>query len=91
MESAEAIESTTFLGGGSIPTQELSTYCVAVTPKDIGLNQFADQLRRGDPSVFGRVQQDRFWLDLRSVMAKQDGQIAEAVMALGVAEDENAD
>ena len=91
VESAEAIESTTFLGGGSIPTQELPTYCVAVTPKDIGLNQFADQLRRGEPSVFGRVQQDRFWIDLRSVMAKQDGQIAEAVMALGVAEDENAD
>ena len=87
--SADVLESTTFLGGGSIPTQELPTYCVAVTPKEIGLNQFADRLRQGNPSVFGRVQQDRFLLDLRSVMPHQDKQITDAVLAID--EDESSE
>src|SRR5207247_9061308 len=30
--SAEAIAGTTYLGGGSVPTQQLSTWCVALTP-----------------------------------------------------------
>ena len=74
--------STTFLGGGSIPTQELPTYCVAITPKDMGLNEFADRMRRGTMSVFGRVQQEKYLVDLRSVLPHQDSQIAAAVSAL---------
>jgi L-seryl-tRNA(Ser) seleniumtransferase len=82
VEMAEPIKSTTFLGGGSIPAQELPTWCIAVTPKGVGLNDFAARLRRGTTSVFGRIHQDRFLLDLRSVMAHQDSQIVEAVQAL---------
>lgn len=88
VESAEAIESTTFLGGGSIPTQELPTWCVAVTPKDIGLNEFSARLRQGVVSVFGRIHQDRFLFDLRSVMAHQDSLIVDAVCALTATEQE---
>ena len=80
--SASAIENECFLGGGSMPSQRIPTWCVALAPAQGGVDLLAKQLRTGIPSVFGRVHQDRLLLDLRSVMPGQDMQIVEAIAAL---------
>ncbi len=80
---AEAVGGKTYLGGGSIPTQELDTWCVSLEPKELRVDEMARRLRVGEPSVFGRVQQDRLWLDLRTVFASQDVMLVEAIEALG--------
>jgi len=90
IESAEVIEDETFLGGGTIPTQSIPTWCIALTPSDGKVSQLAAQLRAGTNSVFGRVQQDRLLLDLRSVLPKQDIALVDAVKALG-GEDASSD
>ena len=79
---AEARQDMGLLGGGSTPNQQAPTWCVAVRPKDGNPATLAAALREGQPSIFGRVQQDRLLLDLRTVFPAQDSQIAEAFQAL---------
>lgn len=80
--SAEVVEGKTYLGGGSVPTQDIPTWCVALVPEKQGVDEFSKALRVGSPAVFGRVQQDRLMLDLRSVMPDQDALIVEAVQRI---------
>jgi L-seryl-tRNA(Ser) seleniumtransferase len=80
--AAEAVPGTAFLGGGSVPTQEISSWCVALTPVRGGLDALARSLRGGSPPVFGRIHKDRVLLDLRSVFPRQDLELVEAVQAL---------
>lgn len=83
IEKAEAVAGTTFLGGGSVPTQELPTWCVALEPRGGKVDAFARRLRMGTPAVFGRIHQERLLLDLRAVYPAQDTQLIDAVRDLG--------
>jgi len=83
IQSAEPVESSTYLGGGSIPAQQIPTWCVALEPSRGNVDALAARLRKGSPCVFGRIHKDRLLLDLRSVFPRQDMQIVEAVQQLG--------
>ena len=82
IDSAEAIQSHTYLGGGSVPTQEIPTWGVALKPSHGGVDDLARALRRGQPSVFGRIQKDRVVLDLRAVFPRDDLRVIQAVEGL---------
>ena len=86
--SAEAVEGRAFLGGGSVPTQEIPTWCIAVAPAEKSVDELATALRRGSPSLFGRVQQSRLFLDLRSVLPRQDLQLVEAFQSITASDDQ---
>lgn len=79
---AEPLRDITYLGGGSVPTQQLVTWCVAITVPGQGTNNLARALRTTSPAVFGRVQQDRLLLDLRGVLPRQDAEIVTAFATL---------
>ena len=79
VKSAEVVTETAYLGGGSIPTQEMETRCVAIEPEQTSVIKMARILRIGTPAVFGRIRNDRLLLDLRSVFPNQDGLLVEAV------------
>ncbi len=76
--SAEAIESHTYLGGGSVPTQRIPTWCVAMVPNDGSVDDLAARFRVGSPAVYGRIQDNRLLLDLRSVFPAQDIRLVDA-------------
>ncbi len=80
--SAEAVAGHTYLGGGSVPGQELPTWCIALESAHGGVDGLAAALRSGTPSVFGRIQKDRLLLDLRTVFPRQDLQLVQAVQQL---------
>jgi L-seryl-tRNA(Ser) seleniumtransferase len=82
VSSAEAISDVTYLGGGSIPTQQLPTWCVALRPASWPVDRLAAALRTGAPAVVGRVREDRLLLDLRSVFPRQDTEMLSALEAL---------
>jgi L-seryl-tRNA(Ser) seleniumtransferase len=83
VEQAEAVADVAYLGGGSLPTQQLQTWCVAVKPGNgWSVDRLARSLRTAHPAVVGRVQRDRLLLDLRSVFPRQDQQLASAVEKL---------
>jgi L-seryl-tRNA(Ser) seleniumtransferase len=80
---AEVVPDTTFLGGGSVPTQRIPTWTVGITPAKITLDALSHQLRTGSPAVLGRIHKDQLILDLRSVLPSQDVDLIEAVSAIG--------
>jgi L-seryl-tRNA(Ser) seleniumtransferase len=76
---AEPVSDTAFLGGGSLPTQQLATWCIALAPAEGSADELAMALRTGTPSVVGRIQRDLVLLDLRSVPARHDELLLKAV------------
>ncbi len=87
IREAEAVADVTRFGWGTIPTQELPTWCVALRPAAMTVDRLAAALRTGTPSVVGRKKDDRFLLDLRSVLPRQDTQLLAALEALAKTED----
>ena len=75
---AEVLEGEAFLGGGSVPTQRLESWCVAIQPNGMSVDALAKALRTASHPVFPRVQQDRIWFDLRSVFPHEDTHIVAA-------------
>jgi L-seryl-tRNA(Ser) seleniumtransferase len=81
-EEAGAIEETSYLGGGSVPSQSLPTWCIAVKPARGSVANMARALRVGTPSVVGRVKQDQLLIDLRSVFPREDVDLVAAFATL---------
>jgi L-seryl-tRNA(Ser) seleniumtransferase len=81
--SAEACESAAFLGGGSVPEEQIASWCIALAPSGMSVEQFARRLRGGTPPVVGRIHADRLRLEMRSVFPRQDAELLAAVAAVG--------
>jgi L-seryl-tRNA(Ser) seleniumtransferase len=63
---AEVIDGQSTVGGGSLPGETLPTKLVALTVNNP--NDFLARLRRGDPPVVARIENDRVVIDLRTVI-----------------------
>ena len=83
LESCEAAQSQSMLGGGSLPTQKIPTWCVAMRPRGSSVNRVAERLRSANPAVIGRVQKDTLLVDMRTVLPEQDIVLVELLQALG--------
>ncbi len=75
---ADAIETTSTVGGGSLPEETQPSRGVALTATSAARAVAA--LRRADPPVIARIVDDRVVLDLRSVLPEQDDSLARAVI-----------
>lgn len=82
VESAEPMEESTYLGGGSVPAQSIPTWCIAIVPANGSLEKLATRLRCGVPSIFGRIHDEKLLLDLRSLFPRDDVHLVEAFEAL---------
>ncbi|MEZ6095040.1 MAG: L-seryl-tRNA(Sec) selenium transferase [Pirellulaceae bacterium] len=81
IETAEVIEESSMLGGGSLPTQTIPTWCVSLKFKDVSVDHVAKQLRGHRPSIFGRINKERLLIDFRTVFPAQDIQLMEGMLA----------
>jgi L-seryl-tRNA(Ser) seleniumtransferase len=79
---AEAAADEGFLGGHAVPELRLRSWCVALEPAAQSAEALAESLRLGQPAVVARVAGGRLLLDLRSVLARQDQEIAQAFARL---------
>jgi L-seryl-tRNA(Ser) seleniumtransferase len=66
------------VGGGSLPAQDLPTFVVAVQSSDFSANKIEEFLRRNDPPIIGRIESDRFIMDVRTILPQQIETIAKA-------------
>jgi L-seryl-tRNA(Ser) seleniumtransferase len=80
---ATAIDTTAFLGGGSVPAEALPSAAVRLSPPypgDVGNEaELARALRLGNPSVFPRVHAGAVLLDLRALPEAEDASLLGAV------------
>jgi L-seryl-tRNA(Ser) seleniumtransferase len=82
-DAAEAavIDGASQMGSGSLPTQNIPTRLVAVRPKTMSLDALAAALRRHEPPVFARIQDDRVLVDPRTLRPGDEDVVLEALAA----------
>ena len=66
------------LGGGSLPTQNLPSIAIAVSPQEGSVDRLMENLRTGNPSVVGRIQEEALLLDLKTVHPNEDRLLVDA-------------
>ncbi len=80
--SIEVIEGISRVGGGALPAAELPTYLVALKPLEgIASSAVVANLRRGQPPVILRLQQDRLLIDPRTIREEEETALIDAVAA----------
>ena len=76
--AVDLIDGESVIGGGAAPSAALPTCLLAITSIDFSADKLAEQLRKSDPPIISRVQENRVLLDLRTVFPEQDKFIAQA-------------
>ena len=65
--NAQVVATEGQVGGGSVPTQMLPSFAVAMVPKTGSLDEMEEKFRLGEPAIIGRINHDRYLLDVRTL------------------------
>jgi L-seryl-tRNA(Ser) seleniumtransferase len=68
--SLRVVDSLSTVGGGSLPGQTLPTKALAISVSSV--EALAERLRRTDPPLIGRIEDNQLLLDPRTVLPEQD-------------------
>ncbi|HDQ99636.1 MAG TPA: L-seryl-tRNA(Sec) selenium transferase [candidate division WOR-3 bacterium] len=69
-------------GGGALATESLESRAVAIRPKKMGLEELARRMRLHSPPVFGRIEDDEYLLDFRTLDRSDVPCLARALTAV---------
>jgi L-seryl-tRNA(Ser) seleniumtransferase len=75
-------DGTSFIGGGSAPMNELATCVIKIESKLFSVDKIARVLRKHRPAVIGRISDNAFVIDLRTVLPEQTDIIVSALSDL---------
>jgi L-seryl-tRNA(Ser) seleniumtransferase len=64
--------STAQIGSGALPIEELPTVVISVAHPKLSANIIAQKFRAAHPPIIGRINDDRFLLDLRTILDAED-------------------
>ena len=70
---------TATVGGGALPLSELPGWAITLKPKDFSVNELTTRLRSCDSAVVGRVQDDQFLIDPRTLNADDEELLLQAL------------
>ena len=73
------VQSNSTVGGGALPLAELPGWAVAVVPNNISLNEMVQRLRQGPLPVIGRIQENQFLIDPRTLKMEDTEVLATAL------------
>ena len=76
---ADVVDGWSAVGGGSLPGDALPTRLAAIRVRVP--SELAQKLRLGSPALVGRVEDNAFLLDLRTVLPEQDAALRQALQA----------
>jgi L-seryl-tRNA(Ser) seleniumtransferase len=65
-------DSTAQIGSGALPTEEIPSKVIAVEQDGMSAERIAERFRRARPPIIGRIQNNRFLLDLRTIFNAAD-------------------
>lgn len=60
------------IGGGALPLERLRSYCLALKPKTMTCANLERKLREAPVPIIGRLANDTFYIDLRTVLENED-------------------
>lgn len=73
--AGSVVPSLSTIGGGSLPEQEVATWCLALKPKS--LSRFSRRLRQADPAIIAKIENNQLLFDPRTVLPEQEGVLLE--------------
>ncbi|MCH8055498.1 MAG: L-seryl-tRNA(Sec) selenium transferase, partial [Deltaproteobacteria bacterium] len=65
-------DSTSQIGSGALPTEEIPTKVIAIFHNNMGAERIAQSFRGANPPILGRIKENRFLLDLRTIFDPKD-------------------
>lgn len=68
-----------FIGGGVAPMKGLASFAVAVSHPEFSVQDMARTLRQGDPAIIPRIEDDRLYLELRTLSVEEQRTIGKAL------------
>ncbi|MDP2862085.1 MAG: L-seryl-tRNA(Sec) selenium transferase [Desulfobacterales bacterium] len=77
--SINLVDMSSKAGGGSLPLLDLPSKCIAVKIEGISSNTIERNMRENTPPVIGRIEDDSFIMDLRTVQEDELNIIKDAV------------
>ena len=80
--AVQVVATESQVGGGSVPTQTIPSWAVAVMPGKWTLEQLEERLRRRELPVIGRITHEQYILDVRTI---RDGEFDALVQAVSEA------
>jgi L-seryl-tRNA(Ser) seleniumtransferase len=69
------------VGGGTLPKSTMSSVTIEIVPRHCSPADLAARLRSTAPPVIGYIANDRFKLDLRTILPHQDAKVVDAIRA----------
>lgn len=63
--------SSSQIGGGALPNQDLPTYAVAVSTPNISTQSLEARMRANQPPIIGRIEADHYLMDVRTLLPEQ--------------------
>ncbi len=82
ISKVEAVESVAAVGGGSLPGQTLPSCALRTCAAAGSAEAVAARLRAAEQPVVGRIEGDAVWLDLRTVLPRDEPALRAALRAL---------
>ena len=73
--------STAKVGGGTLPKSTMSSVTIEIVPRHCSPADLAARLRGTAPPVIGYIANNRFKLDLRTILPHQDAAVVDAIRA----------
>jgi L-seryl-tRNA(Ser) seleniumtransferase len=68
----ETVPENSAVGGGALPLIELPGFAVALTPRNLSVDDLAARLREGEPPLLGRIQEGRLLLNPRTMTREEE-------------------
>ncbi|MGI9055162.1 MAG: L-seryl-tRNA(Sec) selenium transferase, partial [Pyrinomonadaceae bacterium] len=78
----EIVEGKSVIGGGSAPDVQPPTFLISIQHKELSAVQIEQNLRAADPPVIGRILEDKFLLDLRTVFEDEEIKLLEILSGI---------
>lgn len=66
-------------GSGALPLEKIASHAVVLSPPDGRAEFWAARLRSGSPPVLGYIQEEKIWLDLRTIRAEETAALCSAL------------
>ncbi len=74
--TVKQFDSFSRVGGGSLPLLNLPSKCVGINVKAMSANTLDRLLREGDPPVIGRIEDDVYMMDVRTIQTSEFDSVA---------------
>jgi L-seryl-tRNA(Ser) seleniumtransferase len=78
----QRLDGQSAVGGGALPLASLPTKLLALQPTFCSVTELERRLRLRQPAIIGRIAQDYYLLDLRTIQDREIPEIATALQEL---------